>query len=68
MSLRSESKYPIHRAYVVKLSSNATPVALRGRLENLVSGTHREFTSADELFRLMTGDLESGGHNPPGES
>jgi hypothetical protein len=65
MSLRSDSKYPIHRAYVVKLSSDATPDALRGRLENLVSGKHSEFTSAHELFQLMTGDLASGGRSPP---
>jgi hypothetical protein len=60
MALRSDSKYPIHLTYVVKLSSDATPEALCGRLENLVSGKHENFRSDRELFRLMTADLESG--------
>lgn len=60
MMLRSDSKYPIHRTYVVKLSSNATRGVLCGRLENLVSGTHRDFGSAHELLQLMESDVESG--------
>lgn len=68
MTLRSDSKYPIYRAYVVKLSSDATPDALCGRLENLVSGKHREFATASELFQLMAADLESGGAKAPDES
>lgn len=64
MTLRSDSKYPIHLTYVVKLSSDATPDALCGRLENLVSGKHGEFTSANELFRLMTVDLGSDDGSP----
>jgi len=57
MTLRSDSKYPIHLTYVVKLSSDATPDALCGRIENLVSGKHGDFTSASELLRLMTAGL-----------
>jgi hypothetical protein len=68
MTLRSDSKYPIYRAYVVKLSSDATPDALCGRLENLVSGKHRDFASAGDLFQLMTADLHSGGSKSPDES
>ena len=68
MNLRTDSKYPIHRAYVVKLSADATPDALCGRLENLVSGTHRDFASASELLQLMTADLESGGRESPDEA
>lgn len=60
MTLRSDSKYPIHLTYVVKLSSDATPDVLCGRLENLVSGKHRHFASAGDLFQLIEGDLESG--------
>lgn len=60
MILRTDSKYPIDRAYVVKLSCDATPDELCGRLENLVSGKHREFTSAQQLFQLMNCDLATG--------
>lgn len=61
MILRTDSKYPINRAYVVKLSSDATSDALRGRLEHLVSGKHRDFVSAQELLQLMTVDLDADG-------
>lgn len=67
MTLRADSKYPIHRAYVVKLRSEATPEALCGRLENLVSGKQRDFTSAHELFGLMACDLDADQRNAPGE-
>lgn len=60
MILRSDPKYPIHRMYVVKLDRDATPDALCGRLENLVSGKQRDFTSNHELCRLMVGDLDAG--------
>ena len=58
MVLSSDSKYPSRRAYVVKLRSDATPDALIGRLENLVSGRRGEFTSARELLRLIAGDID----------
>ena len=64
----SDPKYPIHRMFVVKLERDATPDALCGRLENLVSGKQRDFTSASELCRLMEGDLETDGSNPVEES
>ncbi|WP_445400772.1 hypothetical protein [Zobellella sp. An-6] len=67
MIFRADSKYPIHRAYVVKLSSDATPDALCGRLENLVSGKQGDFASAHELFELMTADLGSGERASPEE-
>lgn len=56
MVLSSESKYPTRRAYVVKLRSDATPDALIGRLENLVTGRRVEFMSANELLRLIVED------------
>lgn len=65
MNLRSDSKYPIHRTYVVKLTRDATGGALCGRLENLVSGKHRDFRSAHELLQLMAGDVESGDQKSP---
>jgi hypothetical protein len=68
MMLRSDPKYPIHRTYVVKLSSDATRGALCGRLENLVSGKHRDFRSAHELLQLMECDIESGDQKSPDES
>jgi hypothetical protein len=57
MILSTDSKYPSRRAYVVKLRVDATPDALAGRLENLVTRGRWEFTSAHELLRLIVGDL-----------
>ncbi|MEH8015770.1 hypothetical protein MN202_00870 [Rheinheimera muenzenbergensis] len=58
MILRTDSKFPIDRTYVVKLSSSATPELLSGRLENLVSGKHQDFISGQQLLRLMLSDIE----------
>ena len=58
MILSTDSKYPSRRMYVVKLRSDATPDALIGRLENLVTGRRCEFTSARELLGLIAGDID----------
>lgn len=57
MTLSTDSKYPNRRAYVVNLRSDATAASLVGRLENLVTGRRREFTSARELLSLIVGDI-----------
>lgn len=57
MSLNPESKYPSRRSYVMKLRSDAAPGALVGRLENLVTGRQREFSSAEELLESIASDL-----------
>jgi hypothetical protein len=57
MTLSADSKYPSRRAYVVKVRSDATPDALAGRLENLVTGRQCEFRSAEELVLLIAGDI-----------
>ena len=57
MSLNAESKYPTRRAYVVKVRSDAKPLALSGRLENLVTGAQREFASGGELLESIASDL-----------
>jgi len=57
MPFNSESRYPSRRTYVVKMRSDATPGTLAGRLENLVTGRCREFTSGRELLESIT-DLE----------
>lgn len=59
MVLDPESKYPNRRAYVLKLRSDATPGALAGRLENLVTGCQRKFSSAEELLESLVSDLAS---------
>jgi hypothetical protein len=59
MSLSPESRYPNRRAYILKVRSDATADALAGRLENLVTGGQREFTSAQELLDSITNDLEA---------
>ncbi len=58
MTLNPDSKYPSRRAYVLKLSSDATPDALAGRLENLVTGKPREFSSVEQLIELLKEDIE----------
>jgi len=58
MTLNLDSKYPSRRAYVIKLSDVATPEALAGRLENLVTGRQRDFASAGQLVELIKEDIE----------
>jgi hypothetical protein len=57
MILSADSKYPTRRAYVVKVRGDATPDALAGRLENLVTGRRCDFASAHELLCLIVGDI-----------
>lgn len=57
MTLSNDPRYPSRRAYVVKVRSDATPDALAGRLESLVSGRRYEFTCAEDLVRLIAEDL-----------
>jgi hypothetical protein len=60
MALNADSKYPNRRAYVVKIRSDATPDALRGRIENLLTCEQIEFASSLELVELIQADLASG--------
>ena len=64
MALNPDSKYPNRRAYVVKLRSDATPGALRGRIENLLTCEQHEFASALELVELIEADLQASGPTP----
>lgn len=57
MSLNPESKYPTRRAYVVKVRNDAQPDALAGRVENVVTGQSREFSSGGELLDSIACDL-----------
>lgn len=59
MVLNVESKYPNRRAYVLKLRGDATPGALAGRIENLVTGNQVEFSCERELLESLLRDLES---------
>jgi hypothetical protein len=68
MSLNPESKYPSRRSYVVKLRSDAGPGALKGRLENLVTGRQHEFSSAEELLESIDSDLASTSGEPAVEN
>jgi len=67
MPLNAEPKYPSRRAYVVKVRGDATPDALTGRLENLVTGSQREFASGDELVESIASDLKASGARPPAD-
>lgn len=57
MILMTNPEYPNRRAYVLKLRSEATPGALSGRLENLVTGKQCQFVSALELVALIQRDI-----------
>ena len=59
MTLNPESKYPSRRAYVLKMRSDAKPNELAGRIENLVTGLQREFTSGEELLASIASDLQA---------
>jgi hypothetical protein len=59
MALRSDTKYPTRRAYVLKLRSDASPGALSGRIENVLTGQQHEFSSGNELLDSLTGDLQA---------
>ena len=62
--LSTDPKYPSRRAYVLKLRSDASPHALCGWLENLVTCQHSHFSSADELLDLIARDIDAGGAEP----
>jgi hypothetical protein len=59
MTLSSETPYPASRQYVLKLHREALPEQdqLIGRLENMSSGRHYDFTSADELVACFALDV-----------
>ena len=66
MALNSETRYPARRTYVVKVRSDATPGALAGRLENVVTGRQRDFASDSELVESLASDLrQSAAERPP---
>jgi hypothetical protein len=68
MALNSEAKYPNRRTYVLKVRSDATPGALAGRLENVVTGRQRDFASDSELVESLASDLrQSAAERPPDE-
>ena len=64
MKLRADPKYPSRRTYVVKVRGDATPDALCGRLENLVTCQQSDFTSVRELLDLLARDIASCGVEP----
>ena len=66
MTLKFQSTYTNRRSYVLKLRSDAAPGALAGRIENLVTGTTREFASGHELLESIAGDLLASLREPPG--
>jgi hypothetical protein len=59
MTLNSQSTYPSTRRYVLKLHREANPLRehIAGRLENMASGRHFDFNSAEELFDCLAADM-----------
>ena len=67
MALSSEIKYPNRRTYVLKVRSDATPGALAGRIENVVTGRQRDFGSERELVESLASDLSEGTAGRPAD-
>ena len=59
MTLKTEATYPSRRAYVLKVRGDAKPGALAGRLENLVTGEQRDFSTGVELLESIFSDLDA---------
>jgi hypothetical protein len=59
MTLDPQSKYPMNRSYVLKLHRESRRLrdAMAGHLENMATGTHRAFSSGDQLLELLEEDL-----------
>jgi hypothetical protein len=54
-----DTKFPNRLAYVLKLRGDATPDAIVGRLENLVSGRRLEFGSGRELLDALAREMDA---------
>ena len=65
MTLKTEATYPNRRAYVLKVRNDAKPGALVGRLENLVTGQQRDFSTGRELLESIASDLEASANEHP---
>jgi hypothetical protein len=59
MTLSPLTRHPARRSYVLKLDRTATPdrAGLAGRLENMASGDHFDFGTADQLIACLMQDL-----------
>ena len=64
MALNPESKYPSRRTYVLKVRGDASPGAIAGRLENVVTGRQRDFASDRELVASIASDLDEAAAAP----
>jgi hypothetical protein len=57
MVLNNEPNYPNGRRYVLKLHRDAVPGRMSGRLENMSTGRHYEFDTAEALLAGLALDL-----------
>ena len=67
MSHSPEIRYPNRLSYVLKLRADATPEALAGRLENVVTGRRLEFASAGALLEALVDEIEADAADASGE-
>jgi hypothetical protein len=65
MTLKTEATYPSRRAYVLKVRGDAKAGTLVGRLENLVTGEKRDFSTGGELLESIASDLEASANPRP---
>jgi hypothetical protein len=59
MTLNSHASYPSARSYVLKLHRDAMPGHghIFGRLENLSTGQHFDFSTGEELLAHLADDV-----------
>ena len=59
MTLNSHTTYPSARSYVLKLHRDAVPGHghIFGRLENLSTGKHFDFSTGEELLARLADDV-----------
>jgi hypothetical protein len=67
MTLDPRSNYPSMRSYVLKLHRDAVPQCghVVGRLENMSSGRHFDFSTGAELLACLAGDAAANGTDLP---
>lgn len=66
--LKADPTFPNRRTFVLKLRGDATRVAFRGRLENLITCRSEDFYSAHELLLLIAQHLDENGGESPGQA
>ena len=65
MALQRETEYPNRRTFVLKVRRDATPEAIAGRLENVVTGRQTEFACGRELIESIASEIRASAPQQP---